>query len=358
MIAFCEQNICKIFDKVFFELGAKYFIIINIMSELALGRQTEEAAVLDSKSKHSLRRLLGVTALVVAAEAVTPHLIRPWGKTIIRPFAEGGEHSTAADVIAFAGLGHRNALSVAKDIRPLFPGHSLFYVKYANQGINPESIGQALAAHYQARGYREGDERGQVIVAHSMGHPTVLHGFKWCIDNGVYVPHVDKLVGISTPCGLADTSKQKQVDILLGSHYLGGTLSKMLIEGVQHYMDHDEDGRRKHSKSEAVWHGVKAGFTSYHPWHYIRQLHLLKQSDSGFEPGTFEGIFTSRTEVNIFDSELDTTVLRQLAANSNRELFEPYEITPTFITVPGMPHGGVAEAVAHCLKGEMGFAAA
>lgn len=312
------------------------------MSELAIGQLTE-AAELDSIPRpRPGRRAIGWAVGLAALELITPHVLRPWGKTIIKALDEPGP----LDSIAFAGLGRRDARSVAQDVTPLLPDQRLSYVKYANQGINPKSVGLALGAHYDAQGYVRGDNRGQTIIAHSLGHPTFLRGAEWRIKNGLHVPHVDRLIGISIPRDLADTSKQKEVDILLGAHYLGGTVSKMIIEGIQGYWARDEAGKRVNSLAACAWRGIKAGFTGCHPWHYVRQLRLLDQARSGYEDGVFEEVLTPRTEVTIFDSDLDKTVLRERATDSHREFFAQYGTTPTFITVPDMKHGDVGRAAA------------
>lgn len=292
-----------------------------------------EANELGRGSRRLVYALAAVGTLALVGEKAAPKFIWPNSPTEIVD-QEG-------DWLAYAGLGQQSADFIASGLEPQLG--TIDYAQYSPRGINPKSIGQSLAAYYEARAKQPGGDRPQNIITHSMGLATYLKGVEWCSQNDVTVPPIDTIIAISSPLSIDDAYFRKAGLIVNNSHYPGGVFSKAAIEWINQGL---YEGFKFHNFGRYAVNAIRASHSGHPPELWTSQIRLLASTRS-LKSNAFDGIITRDTTIYHFgDDASDRTTKINLARQSLAKFINPYGARLVPVDILGMGHANVPAVAA------------
>ena len=156
-----------------------------------------------------------VAGVVLGLEVLAPHLRKNTSGTYIN-----GE---AGETYAFDGLRCANADTLKQLLEPTIgPVDSIHYSP--KEGVSSDSIAEALRIRFQKKGY----QRPINLIGRSLGLVAGLAGLEQCARNGVPVPPINSIRGISSPRDYLDVKngdKYRHLPIIAGR--VGGFLTKV-----------------------------------------------------------------------------------------------------------------------------------
>jgi hypothetical protein len=220
------------------------------------------------------------------------------------------------------------------DAKPIADKTGCDYLRYStHDGITPATHQEGIGNYLTKRATSWAAQDSLTVIGHSAGARTFIEAVREARKHSVVVPHIGRLVLLSSPWDIQDVHNNRAIAMLARNPIRLGPAAKFVGETVSHVIEDGEfSARRAYNAAKLTLQGLR---TTQSNKLWYEQLGMLVDAKP-LQNGELHGVIDHDTHiVYVGDSANDRVVNVPSAVKSIRSaLVEPYNAQFQYIESP------------------------